>query len=378
MYKKAFKYRIYPTSKQKTFLNKVLEECCWLYNYLLNQKKELYEKEQKSISVYDQHNQLSQLKNQKTSLNCVYSQCLQNVSVRIDLAFKAFFRRCKSGEKPGFPRFRGVGWYSSFTYPQNHKLSSPFQFVGSNKIKLAKIGIVKIILHRPVVGEMKTCTVSKTSTGKWFVSFSCDVEQEKLPYNGEQIGIDVGLKTFATLSNGTTIANPRFFKTEEKRLVKVQRKLSKCGKGSTKRFKTRRILVKVHERIANKRSNFCHQESRKIINQFGILCVEDLNIKNMLVKGEFPKLNKSISDVSWGQFLSLLSYKAENAGRIIAKVNPAYTSQDCSNCGTRQVLKLSDRTYTCEKCKLVIDRDLNASKNILRIGTYSLGLPEDF
>lgn len=357
--KKTFKFRIYPTKKQVSLLEKTLEECRFLYNHFLNERKKAYETTKTASSLYDQIKTLSELKKKRPELKNVYSQVMQNVATRVDLAFQAFFRRCKSGEKPGYPRFKGKGRYHSFTYPQNN---NSFKFVEDNRIKLSKIGNVKIRKHRDIEGTPKTCTVSKTQTGKWFVCISCvDVPVTALPKNKIEVGVDMGLKSFAVLSDENKLDNPRFFKQEEKALAKAQRKLSKQEKGSKERIKARKVVSKVHERIKNKRSDFLHKEANNLINKYGIICVEDLSINDMMVSGKKKKLSKSIADASWGIFLSLLSYKAENAGRALVKVNPAYTTQDCSKCGTRKALRLDERVYSCDVCGLNMDRDLNAS-----------------
>lgn len=366
--RKTFKYRIYPSKKQASSLENTLEECRWLYNHFLAERKNAWEQHKQSVSLYDQHATLTSLKAQRSSLSSVYSQVLQNVGVRIDLAFKAFFRRCKSGEKPGYPRFRGKGWYDSFTYPQCPKTGAPFKFSDDEHIKLAKIGVVRLKKHRKLLGTMKTCTVKRSSTDKWYVCISCeDVPAKTLKANKKRIGIDVGLSSFATLSSGESIDNPRFFKQEERALAKAQRKHSK-----KKTKKTRKVIARVHERIKHGREDFCHKQAKALVDKYGLICFEDLSIKNMIVKGKKPKLSKSISDAAWGLFLNLLSFKAESAGRTAVKVNPAYTTQDCSECGNRQVMKLSDRQYECPVCGLSIDRDLNAAKNILSVGLHTL------
>ena len=212
----------------------------------------------------------------------------------------------------------------------------------------------------------------RTATGKWFACFSVEVEPKPLPASAEAVGIDAGLQSFATLSNEDKISNPRFFRKEETELARVQRKLAAAPKRSKERNKRRKIAARVHERIANKRNDFAHQQSRKIVNRFGIICIEDLMILNM-VKNHC--LAKSITDAAWSRFFGCLLYKAECAGRVLVKVNPAYTSQDCSRCGHRHSeLKLSDRLYHCASCEQHIDRDLNAALNILRLGLQSLGL----
>jgi len=310
------------------------------------------------------------LKKTRPELKNVYSQTLQNVAVRVDLAFQAFFRRCKSGEKPGYPRFKGQGRYHSFTYPQNN---NSFKFVEDNRIKLSKIGNVKMKKHRDIEGHPKTCVVQKTPTGKWYICISCDdVPVTPLLKNKLEVGIDMGLKSFAVLSDENKIDNPRFFKQEEKELAKAQRKLSKQTKGSKERRKAKKVVSKIHERIKNNRSDFLHKEANKVVDKYRVICVEDLSINDMMVSGKKKKLSKSIADASWGIFLSLLSFKAENAGRTLVKVNPAYTTQDCSECGTRKPLRLDERVYSCDVCGLSMDRDLNASRNILSVGTHTL------
>ena len=345
-------------------MQNTLDECRWLYNHLLEQRKTVWEERQESLSMYDQINMFPALKKERPSLTTVHSQILQNVAMRIDLAFKAFFRRVKAGEKPGYPRFRGAGWYDSFTYPQGG------YSINSNKVTLSKIGTVKAVVHRPIEGKIKTCCVRHTSTGKWFVSFACEMEDQLLPQSSEAVGIDVGLINFATLSTGETLPNPRFFRSDEKALAKAQRNLSKEEKGTPTRRKRRRVVAHIHERISNRRTDFAHQNSRRIVNRFGVIAVEDLNINQMRHN---HCLAKSISDVAWGQFAAFLLYKAASAGRKYIAVNPSYTTQDCSRCGHRQHLTLSEREFRCPCCGFVLDRDHNASLNILALGLQGMG-----
>ena len=364
--RKTLQYRIFPTKKQERKLNETLGECCWLYNHLLEMRKTAYEQEAKHLSLYGQQSTFPILKEERPSLGMVHSQVLQNVAVRIDLAFKAFFRRCKSGEKPGFPRFRGMDRYDSFTFPQ-----SGYSITHDERVVLSKIGAVKMVYHRSIRGKIKTCTVQRSRTGKWYVSFSCECEPERLPDSPEQVGIDVGLKTFATLSTGEEIASPTFFRKEEKALAKVQRTHSKLAKGSPERRTHRKAIARVHERIAFRRDNFTHQESRHIVDRFGVIAVEDLHVNRMVHN---HCLAKSIADASWTEFFSKVYFKAEEAGRTYIAVNPAYTSQTCSQCGHRQKMPLSERTYHCPCCLLSIDRDLNAALNIRAVGLHGLGL----
>lgn len=362
---KTYKYRLNPTKKQRHLFESTLTECRWVYNHLLDQRKTAWEQNKKSLNYHDQAVSLPPLKERRPTLKTVHSQVIQNVAVRIDLAFKAFFRRIKIGDKPGFPRFKGEFRYDSFTFPQ-----SGFAII-DKKLNLSKIGYIKIKLHRSVEGTVKTCTIKRTSTKKWFVYFVCEVAPKPLPACSKATGIDVGLTSFATLSNGEKIPNHRFFRQEEKALAKSQRKLSKQTKGTRKRYKARKIVARIHERITNKRHNFCHQTARKLINSFDTIAVEDLNINNMQ-KDNFRCINKSIGDAAWRIFFDILSQKAVEAARKVIKVNPAYTSQDCSQCGYRQIKKLFDRVHNCSCCGLVLDRDHNAALNILALGTHGL------
>ncbi len=364
---KTFKYRLYPTRKQESLLNRQMEECRWLYNHFLEQRRDSWKQDGVGLSLYDQIGTLPSLKNERPSLEAVYSQTLQNVAVRVDLAFQAFFRRVKNGENPGYPRFKGKGQYSSLTFPQ---WNSGCDLTGKG-LRLSKVGTVPLVLHRPVEGKIKTCSVLRSSTGKWWVTFSCEnVPERVLPANPRPVGIDVGVRTFATLSDETVIENPKFLKRSAKRIAQAQRKLELQEKGTKAREKVKKVVAKVHERVAFRRTDFAHQESRKIVNAYGRIFVEDITVNEM---NSHRCLNRSIRDVAWSQFFSFLSYKAESAGREFRKVNPAYTSQTCSSCGHRQKMPLSDRTYSCPCCGMEKDRDLNASLNILRLGLESRG-----
>ena len=359
-------YRLYPTKKQLKTLENTLEECRWLYNNTLACRKDAWEQEQRTVSYYESKARIPLLKAERPSLTSVHSQVLQNVTERVELAFQGFFRRVKTGENPGYPRFKGYGRYDSFTFTQ-----SGFSITHDTCVILSKIGHLKMVYHRPITGKIKTCTVHRSATGKWYVSFSCEGEPERLPEIPSQVGIDVGLKTFATLSDGTDIENPRFFRKEEKALAKVQRKHSKLAKGTPERRKHRKAVARVHERIAFHRDNFTHQVSRKIVNTYGVICVEDLSVNRMV---HSHCLAKSIADASWSAFFNQLVCKAGEAGRAFVKVNPAYTSQTCSTCGHRQKMPLSERVFNCPCCHVQHDRDLNAAINIRGLGLQALGL----
>ncbi|MBS3904324.1 MAG: transposase [Simkania sp.] len=307
---------------------------------------------------------LPDLKLERPGLEEVHSQVLQNVVDRLDKSFQAFFRRCKTGEKPGFPRFRGMYRYNSFCYPQ-----SGFTIIGKT-VKLSKIGSIRIKMHRSFEGKLKTCTLRRSPTGEWDISLSCEVEAKLLSPNEKVVGIDVGIENFAVLSSGQEISNPRFFKNGQKALAKALKKLSKAEKGTKERRKRGKVAAKIHEHIRNCRKDFCHKESRKIIDQYQYICIEDLDVKKMIEGSHFAK---SIVDASWNQFRQFLTYKAEEAGRKLGLVNPAYTTQTCSQCKHREVKKLSEREHSCSQCGYRVTRDFNAAQNILALGLDGLG-----
>lgn len=365
--RKGYKYRIYPTKKQETLLEQTLALCCELYNGALQERKDAYKTRGISITYNNQQNQLPDIKKDRPEFAQVHSQVLQDALKRLDKAMQAFFRRCKAGQTPGFPRFRSRKRYDSFTYPQGG------YDIKDNKLFLSKLGHVKIKLHRKMEGTIKTCTMRRSPTGKWFACFSCEIEPTALPASTEATGIDAGLACFATLSNGAQIDSPRFLRKEEDALAKVQRKLAKLPKGSKERKKQTRVVARVHERITNKRQDFIHQESSKLVKKFGIICIEDLKVLNMM---QNRHLAKSIADAAWSIFFHCLTYKAAYAGRVVVKVKPHCTSQICHKCGHRKKdLTLSHRVYRCDntECKLEMDRDLNASINILALGLQSVG-----
>jgi putative transposase len=340
-----------------------LDQCRWLYNELLSQRKLAYEELDISLTKYQQLMFLPELKKEQIGLDQIHSQVLQNVVDRLDKSFKNFFRRCKTGEKPGFPRFRGKHRYDSFCFPQ-----SGFVIVG-NELRLSKIGHIRIKMHRPIQGEVKTCTLRRNAAGSWDVSLSCEVKIKALPPVEKSVGIDMGISKFAVFSDGKEIANPRFFQKEEKALAKAQRRLSKTEKKTKERRKRGKAVARIHERIRNKRKDFCHKESRKIINEYQYICVEDLDVRKMI---EGSHLAKSITDASWKQFHQFLAYKAVEAGRKLGVVNPAYTTQMCYKCKNIEMKKLSEREHRCSKCGYEATRDFNAAQNIMALGLDGL------
>ena len=361
---KNFRFRIFPSKAQTTKLVNTLDLCRDLFNASLQERRDAYRLNRISLNYYDQANQLKEIKETNPEYKDVHSQISQDVLKRVDKAFQNFFRRVKQKSgKAGFPRFQNKQRYNSFTFAQ-----SGFSLTDS-RLTLSKIGKVKIKLHRAIVGKIKTLTVSRDSCGKWFACFSVETAKEILEPTNKSIGIDAGITTFLTLSDGVEIDNPRFLKTDEKILTTAQRRLSKQPKGSKERYAKRKIVAKIHNRIKNRRSNFAHQVSRFLVNSYDVIVFEDLNVKGMMKN---HCLARSIADVSWNQLISFTKYKAENADRKMIQIRPNFTSQDCSNCGNRQKMPLDVRLYECSNCHISIGRDLNASLNILSVGLNTL------
>jgi putative transposase len=382
---KTYQFRLYPTHKQERTLEHWLVLCCEVYNAALDERKSAYRMAGVSLSYEDQCAELPGCKEGRPDLAEVPSQVLQDVVKRVDLAFESFFQRVEEGQKPGYPRFKSRFRYHSLTFKQ---FGNSFHVLDGGKnnrgiLALAKLGQVKMVMHRAIKGTPKTAIVKRTPTGKWFVNITVELcekelQEKQLPPSHEEVGIDVGLSTFAYLSTKEEIANPRFFREEEVALSRAQRKLSKAPLGSKEREKKRQVVARTHERIANRRKNFIEQEVCKLVARFGFLAVEALVVRNMVKN---PKLAKSIADASWSQFFTRLLCKAEEAGRVVVKVNPAYTSQTCSACGHCQPMPLAVRVYECPTCGLVIHRDHNGSVNILAdacqaVGRHSRVIPE--
>ncbi len=361
----TFRYRIYPTPSQAVFLNGELKEACSLYNAALEERTGAWKLCRKSISFYDQCAQLPAMRIDGC-LKLKNAQCSQNVLRRLDKAFSAFFARVKRGDKPGFPRYQSSRRYDSITFPT---YGDGCRLMDSGKLRVQGAGHIKVKLHRPLEGKVKTVTI-KREAGRWFACFSVECEGKPLSISSEAVGIDVGLTTFATLSDGTEIQNPRHYRNAEARLRRCQRKVARRKKGSNRRRKAVLLLQRAHAHVRNQRADFHHKESRKIVNRFGLIAVEDLNVKG-LAGG---MLAKSVHDVGWSQFLGFLSYKAECAGREMIRVDPRGTSQTCL-CGEGVPKGLNHRWHSCSACGLSAGRDHVSAQVILqRAGNRPSGI----
>ncbi|NYT01352.1 MAG: IS200/IS605 family element transposase accessory protein TnpB [Methanosarcinales archaeon] len=356
----AYKFRMYPTKQQEAQLDLTLETCRYLYNLALADRKSAYEVEGISRSYEDQAAMLT-VERKNGNFNGVYAHCLQDVLRRLDKSFKAFFRRVKAGEKPGYPRFKGQGWYKSFTYPDSE---TGYKIEGS-KLTLSKIGSIRIFKHREVEGKIKTCSVKKDKLGHWYAILVTEIGDVPQIEPKTVVGVDVGLKNLVALSTGETIQYPRYYIKTEKQLAAAQRSKDRKKKGSKNRAKAKIKEAKISQRVTNLRDEFLHQVSRKLVDSADLIVFEDLNIQGMLKNHH---LAKHIQDHAWGKLIQFTQSKAEKAGKIVELVDARYTSQKCSQCGTIVPKTLAIRVHRCPNCGLEMDRDINASVNISTLG----------
>ena len=362
--RKTYEYRLRPTPAQERRLVATLDACRFVYNWGIEDRRNLWDYARVSTHFHDQSEYLKHLKAANPWLREIHAHPLQDALRRVERSFDGFFRRVKKGEKPGYPRFKGKGGYDSFTFKEWENGAS---FDGE-RLFLSKIGRVRIHLHRPLEGEIKTCTVKRRTDG-WYGLFSAIVADPKPLETSTPVGIDVGLESFATLSTGEKIENPRHFRKNERELRIAQRKVSRRKKGSNRRRKAIRHLKLAHLRVQRSRRSFHFREAHRLVKRFHPIFVEALNIRGMVRN---HSLAKSISDASWGQFLGILSPSAESAGGASIAVEARGSSQECAVCGVEVPKNLGERVHRCWKCGSLEDRDVNAARVILRRG---LGRP---
>lgn len=364
--KRAYKYRLNPTPEQIVFFNKSFGCCRFVYNYMLGKRIEAYQRDKTKIGWVELAKMLTELKKEdgKKWLSEVSNECLQQSIRNMDSAFVKFFR-----EQAGFPNFKAKH-YSRQSYKAINSVSVDLD---NNKVKLPKIGWVKFFPNRKFDGKVCSATVSKTPTGKYFISVLVD-DGKEIPVKpavryDTSIGIDVCIKDFAVCSNGDVYANPKYLEKSEARLKVLQRRFSKTKKGSNRRERARKILARQYEKVSNQRNNFLHQVTSKIVRENQTIIIEDLNVKGMLKN---HRLAKSISSVSWSEFFRQLEYKCEWYGRNLIRIGRFEASYKTCICGyVNSELKLSDREWVCPKCGRHNDRDILASVNIKRFGLIS-------
>ncbi len=381
----SYQYRLKPTKKQAEIIDNTLDMLRHQYNFQLAQRFDWQEQNKCSIdrcslfvchlpelkdkpNRYSQQATLTQLKVDRPWYKNVHSQVLQEVPKKVELAFDKWLKGDCNGKRLGKPRFKAKGQYKTFTYPQFKQ----HHFV-NNKIKLAKIGDIKVIVHRQIPNgfDIKTVAVTKKANG-YYVTLSLDdktIPEIKPDFNADNVvGIDVGLIDFIVTSDNQRIAAPKFLRKSERKLKSAQRRVSRRIKGSNRRKKAIKKLGIQHKKVADTRKDFHFKTANNLLKKYDVIAVEKLNIKGLAKS----RLAKSVNDAGWGQFISILTVKAENAGLKVVAVNPSGTSQECSSCGTKVIKPLSQRTHDCPNCKVSLCRDLNASLNIKERGTHAL------
>jgi putative transposase len=357
---RTFQFRLRPNATQVAELNRILEDNCETANACIQERKEAWKLQHKSITYYDQQKELTELR-KDLAFQWIACDIQRDPLRRVDRAFKAFYRRCKAGEKPGFPRYRSRFRYDSFGF------SLPV--VRERSIKIPNVGDIRARGGRPIWGRAKYCTVKRDGK-RWTANVVCDIgpAPEKCVVM-HPVGIDVGLTTLATLSDGTEIENPRWIRQHENRIASANRSLATKTRGSHNRLRAREALRRAHQRAASARLNYIHHVSKWLVANYDLIAHEDLKIRNMVRS----KLAKSIMDAAWGLLIWQVTYKAEYAGKWMVPVNPKGTSQKCSGCGVIIRKELSERVHSCS-CGLTLGRDHNAALNIKRLGMSLAGL----
>jgi len=357
--RRSYKYRLYPTVAHVVLMQGQLDVARELYNACLEERREAYKMAGKSLTYYDQANQLKAIRLLRPDVAAVNFSMLQATCRRAHRSFENYYRRRKAGLNGGFPRFKGYHRFDSITFPAYR---DGCKLVG-NHLALQGIGALKVKLHRPVEGAIKTVTL-KREGARWFVVFSCECEVVLLEQTGRSVGIDVGLTDFLTTDTGDTVANPRPLKTVLGKLRRAQRKLARCKRGSTRRRTQRLRVASLHRKIANTRTDFHHKTAHALVQDNNTIVHEDLQVANMVTN---HALARAISDAGWGAFIAILTAKAEGAGRTVIAVNPHGTSQTCL-CGASVPKTLSDRWHDCPGCGLSLPRDQVSALLIRRLG----------
>lgn len=375
-----YRYRLLPTKSQVKRLEQVLFLTWWIYNECIAASKRSYQEQKKRLNKGELCKLIIALRTQKPDLAKFNSHMIREPADRISKAYEAAFGRLKRAKKPGFPKFRKRKFHNSFTFPsEGAGGTSPFRITDDGKLRMSKIGDLRIILHRQLPADLRGLTVKRNPLGNWYATIGADIGPKygTVVSEVEAVGIDVGLSWFVTLSTGEQIPNPRFFDHDAHALAKAQRRLSAAKKGSLEYRRINRVINHIHERVRNRRDDFTHQLSHRLAAEHEIIACEALKIQDMVDKKKkkdysFRGIRRGIHDAAWRQFLSRLEYKMTALGRTLAFVDPAYTSQECSGCGKMVPKELSMRVHLCPDCGLHLDRDVNAAKVIAKRAMKSI------
>lgn len=365
--RRSYKYKVKMSASARRNAEWQLSRLCELYNAALEERQTAWKQARKSVSYFGQSAQMPGLKEDRPEYREIGSRVILDCLRRLDRAFAAFYRRCQRGEHPGYPRFKSWRRYDSLTFrgpvPCGWKLEG-------RRLTMQGIGTAKLFLSRPIDGTIKTVTLRRDACGDWWVTFACeDVPARPLPETGESVGVDLGLTTFAALSDGSLVENPRPAVAATAKVRQASRRTNKRRKGSNRRRVAVRRLAKHHRRVERIRGDFHWKLARALVERFDLIAVEDLNVKGLAR----TMVARAVHDAGWGGFLHALATKAESAGRELVRVDPRGTSQACSGCGVEVRKTLAVRVHDCPDCGLVLDRDVNAARNIAQAGRAASG-----
>ena len=365
---KAFSFRLYPTKEQEKTLASQFGQARFVYNFFLRKRIDYYTtnkgKEKQSLNYHDTSKMLTELKQQPDTiwLKESNSQSLQQSLRHLDNAYNNFFNKHAK-----FPNFKKKSRKQSFSVPHNFDVD-----IKTNRLHIPKLTPLRIILHRETEGQMKSITISKTPSGKYFASILCEIKKPiKLKKKGKQIGIDLGLKSFLVTSNNETIDTSKYLRQSEDKLKHLQKLLSRKVKGSNRRNKARIKVARIHEKIFNQRNDFLHKLSHRLVSENQAIFAEDLNVKGIIAN---HCLAKSVFDSGWSEFVRQIKYKSEWSGTYFGQIDRFFpSSKRCNSCGwINEALSLKDREWTCQGCGQVVNRDFNAAQNILQFGQLSM------
>lgn len=369
----SYKYRLYPNKEQRQTLDRILEIHRSLYNDALTERRLAWKMNRKSISYYDQTYQLKAIRQFDEDAAFVNHSSAQQTLRKLDKTFDAFFKRAKVGEKPGYPRYKGKGLFKSVCYIYNHIKSDGIRLKG-DRLYIQRVGDVRMFQHRPLPDDatIKQVVVKRDNLGNWYAIFMIELpDVEPLTTHTKSVGIDMGLEYFAALSTGELIDNPRWFRVSESKLAKLQKMKSRCERGSCQYRKLGKQISCLHKKIANQRLDFHHKLSRQLVNEYGIIFVEKLDIDSLARS----RVSKSIGDAGWGQFLRFTRYKADNAGGCRPEVDCRRSSQLCPMCDCAVEKSLSIRVHYCLNCGYIVPRDV-ASSQIIELRGMAGTLPD--